>query len=491
MCRGEACLALTKGSQVPALFLLIPLFGVIILNLPFRKIMKKIAFWFAGALFTLHIGLVAFHHFGQWGTGQISSQFFKVSFTVDHLAFIMLLSIGIVSLASLLVARNLITDENRRFNFINLLIISSIGLNGIVMVRDLFSLYVFLEIAAVSAFIMITINKDKAALEGAFKYIILSAIATAMMLTAIGLLFVISGSTSFESVKLAIAGSPSSAYVKLAIAIFICGLFIKGGLVPFHGWLPDAYSAASAPSSVLLAGIVTKVSGIYTLIRLTSYIFGMTPAVSKVMLIIGAVSILAGAFAAIGQKDFKRMLAYSSISQVGYIIVGFGTGTWLGVAGAVFHLFNHAIFKSLLFVNSAAVERETGTVDMERLGGLAQAMPITGTTSAIAFLSTSGIPPLAGFWSKVIIVVALWQAGLYPYAVIAVLASILTASYLITMQRRVFFGKIAAGLERTKEAPLAICVASIILAAVTVGFGIFFPVVFNNFVLPVKDILLK
>ncbi len=476
---------------MPALFFLIPLIGVITLNLPFRKLMKKTAFWFAAVLFIFQIVLVSSHRTSFWGTGLVQGSFFNVNFYVDHLTLIMLFSISIVSLASLLVARAMISDENKRFNFINLLITAAIGMNGIVMVKDIFSLYVFLEVAAVSAFIMITINKDKPALEGAFKYILLSAIATIMMLSSIGLLLLIAGDTSFGAISAAISSSPQSMLVKLAMAIFLCGLFIKGGLIPFHGWLPDAYSAAAAPASVLLAGIVTKVSGIYTLIRIVTSLFGFTPAVSKVLLLIGAASIVIGAFAALGQKDLKRMLAYSSISQVGYIIIGFGTGSVLGVTGAVFHLFNHAIFKSLLFVNAAAVEKEAGTVDMDRLGGLSQTMPITGTTSAIAFLSTSGIPPLAGFWSKVIIIIALWQAGYIAYAAVAVLTSVLTAAYLITMQRKAFFGNIAPGLERTKEAPLAICVASIILAAVTVGVGVFFPFVFNNFIMPVKEILIK
>jgi multicomponent Na+:H+ antiporter subunit D len=475
---------------MPALFFKLPLFGLIILNL-FYKPLRKVAFYFAMGLFLLHILLVTFHHAGHWNIGELKGSFLNINFYVDQLSFIMLLSISIVSLASLLVARSMIADDNRRFNFINLLITASIGMYGIVMVKDIFSLYVFLEVAAVSAFIMIAINKDKHALEGAFKYILLSAIATIMMLSSIGLLLLVAGDTSFTVIKSALAVSSHSFLIKIAVGLFLCGLFIKGGLVPFHGWLPDAYSAAAAPASILLAGIITKVSGIYTLIRLVTFIFGYTPQISASLLLIGAISILVGALAALGQKDFKRMLAYSSISQVGYIIIGFGTGTVLGVVGAVFHLFNHAIFKSLLFVNSAAVESQTGTVDMEKLGGLSQAMPITGTTSAIAFLSTSGIPPFAGFWSKVIIIIALWQAGHFAYAAIAILAGILTAAYLITMQRKVFFGELRQGLEGTKEAPGAICLASIILAAVTIGVGVFFPFVFNSFILPVKDILLK
>lgn len=478
---------------MPAIFFLIPLLGIIILNIPAGKVMRKTAFWFAFALFILHILLVLFHHFGFTGQAvEVRGAFFNVSFAVDHLTFIMLLSISIVALASLIVARSTISDERQRFNFINLLVTAATGMYGIVMVKDIFSLYVFLEVAAVSAFIMIAIKKDKPALEGAFKYVLLSAIATVMMLSAIALLLLVSGDTSFSAVRNALTAQVSSSgLIKLAIGIFLAALFIKGGLVPFHGWLPDAYSTAPAPVSILLAGIVTKVSGIYTLIRVVTEIFGFTHAVSAILMFIGAFSILVGAFAALGQTNFKRMLAYSSISQVGYIIIGLGTGTALGVMGAVFHLFNHAIFKSLLFVNSAAVEKETGTIDIDSLGGLSEKMPVTGTTSAIAFLSTSGIPPFAGFWSKLIIIIALWQIKSYSYAVIAVLASILTAAYLIMMQRKVFFGKLNQGLGNIKEADAGFCAISITLAAITVGAGVFFPAVFTEIIEPVKNILVR
>jgi multicomponent Na+:H+ antiporter subunit D len=183
------------------------------------------------------------------------------------------------------------------------------------------------------------------------------------------------------------------------------------------------------------------------------------------------------------------MLAYSSISQVGYMVLGLGAGTVLGVAGAIFHLFNHATFKSLLFVNAAAVEQQTGTRDMNRMGGLAEKMPVTGWTSVIAFLSTAGIPPLAGFWSKLIIIVALWQAGHIVYAGLAVLASLLTLAYFLSMQRRVFFGKLAAGFENLKEANAWILIPACALALITLGIGIAIPWLFETFLLPIRSLL--
>jgi multicomponent Na+:H+ antiporter subunit D len=479
---------------VPSLLILIPLFGVIVLNLVFAGSdkMKRGAFAFALVLFILQIVVAIFHHPIFWNNSlERIDIFFKTNFFVDHLSFIMFICIGMVSIASLFVARYTIPEAAGRFKFINLLILASLGMSGIVMVKDIFSLYVFMEITAISSFLLIAYPKSLESLEGSFKYLMLSAVATVLMLSAIGLLLLVSGSTSFSAIASAIGDSRNSAFITLAIGLFVCGLFIKGGLVPFHGWLPDAYMAAPASASILLAGVITKAAGIYTMIRVVTSLFPFDQAVNNVLMLIGTISIFVGALAAIGQDNFKRMLAYSSISQIGYIILGLGTGTGLGIAGAAFHLFNHAVFKSLLFVNSAAVEKEVGTCDMNKMGGISQKMPVTGATSVIAFLSTCGIPPLSGFWSKIIIVIALWQVGHYAYASLAILASIITLAYFLSMQRRVFFGKLRSGLENLKEADRGVLAVSIILAAITIGVGIFFPFVFNTLILPVKEILVR
>ncbi|MFA6142806.1 MAG: proton-conducting transporter membrane subunit [Candidatus Omnitrophota bacterium] len=457
------------------LLIIVPICGIFILNIflkPFRTIL---AFCFAAVIFISQI---------------IISLFYASPFSLDALSSVVLLCIGIVSLASLLVTQHTVPDETKKFRFINLLITASIGMSGIVMVKDIFSMYVFLEVTAISSFILIAFDKNVEALEGSFKYMMLSAIATVLMLSAVALFLLGSVDMSFDAIQKSLFQS-NNALTTLAVTLFMCGLFIKGGLVPFHGWVPDAYMTAPASASVLLAGIVTKVSGIYTLIRVTTAIFGFSDIVKNILLAIGAVSILVGAFAALGQTDFKRMLAYSSISQVGYIIIGLGTGSALGIAGAVFHLFNHAIFKSLLFVNSAAVEKGTGTNDMQRMGGISSKMPVTGFTSVVGILSVCGIPPLSGFWSKIIIIVALWQAGRYPYAVIAILASVLTLAYLLSMQRRVFFGKLKDGLDGLKEAGWGFMIASSLLAVITIGVGIFSPYILSNLILPIKEIFIK
>jgi multicomponent Na+:H+ antiporter subunit D len=449
--------------------------GIIALNVPFLGALRKWAWWGTLALALAQVALGAIRPAGLCNRSSLLETFFAFGFTADNLSLVLLLSIGIVMSAVLLVGRCTIRDERRQFQFLSVLLVALIGMNGTVLLTDLFSLYVFIEITSVASLVLIAMNRDKGALEGAFNYIILSAVATVLMLTSVALVVLMVGDTAFGAVRGALKSSAGTPFTRVAMGTFVCGLFIKGGVVPFHGWVPDVYSAAPAPVSVLLAGIATKVSGIYALIRVTIHVFASDPALNEVLLCAGLLSILVGAFAALGQADMKRMLAYSSVSQVGYIVLALGCGTPLGVVGAVFHLFNHAVFKSLLFVNSAAVEERVGTTGMTRLGGLANCMPLTGATCAVAALSTAGVPPLAGFWSKLVVVVALWQAQHQAYALAAGLLSVLTLGYLLVMQRAVFFGKTPENLAQVKEASPGLLIASVVLGAVTLAGGLLLP----------------
>ncbi len=456
-----------------SLFILAPLISVIILNLPFKKIMRKVIFWFGVALCLTQIYLAVSLGLNTPNAGL--NPFFKLDLFMDSLSAVLLVCIGLVLFITFLMTRHFIENEEQRFSFLNLLLIVLMGMNGIVLVRDIFTLYVFLEVTAVATFVLVAFQKKPEALEGAFKYLILSSVASVFMLTAIALIFISSGDTSFSVINSVLKNATGNRLIIFAVGIFLSGLFIKAGLVPFHGWLADAHSAASSPISVLLSGIVVETTGIYALIRLVSSVFVFDNSLKSVTMLVGAISIIVGALLALGQHDFKRMLAYSTTSQVGYMLLSFGCGTTLGIAAAVFHLFNHAVFKSLLFLNAGAVELQTGTRNMDRLGGLAAKMPVTGTASVVAGLSMAGVPPFSGFWSKLLIVIALWASGHYTYAVIAILASILTLGYVLSIQKRVFFGKVAEGLEDTREVSFGLLLPQVILVAIIVAVGLVSP----------------
>lgn len=469
---------------MPVLMLFLMVLAVVFLNLPSGGFLRRIAFGVALVLFLLEI-LLSIAPSVVAGVSW-PARAFGLNPISDNLSLLLTLSVGIVGLAALLVGRGSIAEGGRRFNFINLLLLVSAGMNGIVAVSDIFTLYIFIELTATASFVLIIFDKGRDSFEGAFKYFLLSAVATALILAGVGLLLMQAGDTTFDSVRRALAGAQGQSIALAGVMLFLGGLFIKSGLVPFHGWLPDAYSAAPNPVSVLLAGIVTKATGVYALIRLTTAVFCVSQPVTNVLLFVGILTIFVGALAALGQRDFKRMLAYSSISQVGYIVVGLGAGNAMGVAGAIFHLFNHSIFKSLLFVNAAAVEASTGTTDMGRLGGLSSRMRSTGVTSLVGFLSAAGIPPLSGFWSKLLIILGLFQSGHPYYGALAILGSVVTLAYFLVMQRRVFFGELAGGLEGVREAGAWVVAPSIILAAITVGVGVFFPYLVNSIVVPIQ-----
>jgi len=224
----------------------------------------------------------------------------------------------------------------------------------------------------------------------------------------------------------------------------------------------------------MLSGVFIKILGIYTMMRILTNVIGIATLgrAWDIMLVLGAISMVAGGLLAIGQWDYKRLLAYSSISQVGYIMLAFGLGTPLGYLAALFHLANHSIFKALMFLNSGAVEYATETRDLQKMGGLSERMPVTGITSTVGTLSISGVPPFNGFWSKLLIIIAIVQAGRPVYAVIAILVSVLTLAYFLKVQRYAFFGKIKDTLMNIKEVPVPMCISLIVLAALCLIIGL-------------------
>lgn len=476
-----------------AYFILIPLALCLFLCLPLGDFAKKYSLPIALALAAAQVLAVLFLPLSGISGPSALLGSVGFAFAVDRLSLLLLLTVGIVSLASIGVAMGTIESEGDRLRYARLLILAITGMNGTVIAADLFSLYAFLEIVAVSSYILISADLhgrglEQDPLEGAFKYLALSVIASLMMLGAIAIFLLSSGATDFASVARAISTGGRSGLNILACALFAGGLCIKAGLVPFHGWLPDAYSAAPSSVTVLLAGIVTKSTGVYSLMRLSSSVFGFAFNLGPALTFIGLITIVFGAFAAMGQRDMKRMLAYSSLCQVGYIFLGLGTGTALGIAAASSHLFNHAVFKTQLFVNAAAIERQTGTRDIDKLGGLTKEMPVTSWTSVIAFLSAAAIPPLAGFWSKLLSIIALWQAGNLPVAIAAIFTGLLTMVYFLLFQRKVFFGKPRERDRPVTEAPLCMTLPAIVLAGITLGVGILFPLTFDTIILPIAGI---
>jgi multicomponent Na+:H+ antiporter subunit D len=413
----------------------------------------------------------------------------NIRLLLDGFSLFMLFTISLVSFAVTVYSINYMDHYGAKANYYALLLVMIAGMNGLVLSSDLFNIYIFLEMAAVASYALVAFGRGHDELEASFKYLMLSAVASAFVLLSIAVIFGVTGGVSFGTVAQGLKTLNIKYVVGFCSGLFLAGFGLKAALVPFHSWLPDAHPSAPAPISAMLSGVLIKVSGVYAMMRIFLNVFGLTPALTTVLTVMGIVSIFVGALAALGQNDIKRMLAYSSISQIGYVVLGLGIGTPLGLIGGLFHLFNHALFKSLLFLNAGAIEQSTGTRSLDKMGGLAKVMPLTAATSAIGSLSIAGVPPLNGFWSKLLIIIALVQAKMYVLAVLAVLGSVITLWYYLVLQHQAFFGKLNEAWKGVREAPFWMSAATVLLALLCVVTGLAFPFVIKSWLQPAADIL--
>lgn len=410
---------------------------------------------------------------------------------LDGFNLFMLFTISLVSLCISLFSIDYLEHYGHKSTFYALFLVMIAGMNGLVLVPDLFSVYLFLEVAAVASYALVAFGLGYDELEASFKYLMLSVVASAFALLSITVIFGMTGSLNFQAVAQGLQDLQARLVLGVCVAFFIMGFGLKAALVPFHAWLPDAHPSAPAPISAMLSGLLIKVSGIYALFRIIYSVIGLTPVLSQLLMALGTISMVVAALLALGQKDIKRMLAYSSISQVGYIVLGLALGTPLGIAGALFHLFNHAVAKGLLFLNSGSIQHITGTRNLEELGGLGKMVPVTAGTNLVGALSIAGVPPLAGFWSKLIIIMALIQAREFGYALVAILASILTLWYYLLIQRKAFFGRVAEKWSQVREAPFWMSAANVVLALVCILVGIFFTPIFKTWISPAAEALAR
>ena len=363
-----------------------------------------------------------------------------------------------------------ISSEKIKYYFFFLMLLA--GLNGILLSSDFFSTFVLIELTSIAAYLLTAFEKKSESYEASFKYATLGSVASLLILFAIALIYIKTSSLNFFEVSRMLPKNGSSVLSMLLTVLLIVGFGLKMALVPFHTWAPDAYSSAPSPISAMFAGAVGKVLGIYLFLRIFFNVIGTTPAMLSLTASLGVLSIVVGVTLALYQWDFKRLLAYHSISQIGYIMLGIGLGTPLGIFGGLFHLINHTAFKSLLFLNAGSVERTAGTTNLKELGGFSKKMPVTGSTSMIASLSISGVPPFNGFWSKLLIIVACVTSHSYWFALLAMLASILTLASFMKVQRYAFYGYLKDIFSNIKESPTLMTIPMILLSILCIFMGI-------------------
>ena len=422
---------------------------------------------------------------------------------LDGLSGFLLLIINLLGFLSALYAINYIRRYTGENYFYTLMCLMVAGMNGVVLSGDMFNLYVFLEISVISSYALVAFGVEKTELEASFKYQVLGGMASLLILFGIAMLYWKTGTLNMADIALILEGAESDAFMIFIQLLLITGFGVKAALIPFHAWLPDAHSSAPSPISAMLSGVLIKAVGIYVIIRLFFNMFQLDMAMATVITVIGALSMVIGALVAIGQWDLKRMFAYSSISQMGYVVTGVGMGmiilagggdktvAALAIGGGLFHMINHAVFKGLLFLNAGAIEYATGTRDMKKMGGLAKYMPVTLGSSFSASMAISGMPPFNGFFSKLVIIVAAVKGGFYLIAALAVITGIITLAYFLKFQRYAFYDK-PPEKASAKEVPFFMCFSMIVLAVLCLALSVLiFPGVREIFLGPAVKTLVE
>jgi NADH-quinone oxidoreductase subunit L len=394
--------------------------------------------------------------------------------------FIMVAGAGFAFLVALYSLKPM-ANHPRANEFYAYLLITLGATNGAVLASNFLVLVVFWETLLITTYLFITLGKD-GAYKTATKSLVLLGVSDFLMILGIAMLWRVTGSLDMASPNLPVAttGMAAGAFVLMMI-----GASAKAGAMPFHTWIPDAAIDAPLPFMAFLPAALEKLLGIYLLGRLGLDFFRLDRTMAIVTMTLGAVTILLPVMAALVQKDYKKLLSFHAISQVGYMVMGIGTNVALGVAGGIWHMLNHSMYKSTLFLTGGAVEQQAGTTDLRALGGLRKAMPITAACAFIAAASISGIPPLNGYFSKEFVYHGARETGLLVFMIAAMLGSTLTLMSFLKITFATFMGGTKEAFRETREAPWTMTVPMLVIAAGCILFGVYNQLPIRLFIEPV------
>ncbi len=367
-----------------------------------------------------------------WSDGIVAGQMggwaapFGITLVADLLSAIMVL---ITAIAGLAVAVYALADINVRLESLGFHTLYHVligGVCGAFLTGDVFNLYVWFEVMLIASFGLLVLGGNRAQLDGGIKYVALNLVSTILFLGGIGLLYGLTGTLNMADLHVAVQASEQTGLLTVVAVLFLVAFGIKSAVFPLFFWLPASYHTPPVAISAIFAGLLTKV-GVYALIRTFTLIFTQdTGYTHGILLVVAALTMITGVLGAAAQNQFRKILSFHIISQIGYMVLGLALFTPLAIAGAVFYLVHHIIVKANLFLISGVVQRYTGSFELERIGGLYKSRPGLAILFLIPAFSLAGFPPLSGFWAKYLLVKASLDAEAYVIAGIALLVGLLT-----------------------------------------------------------------
>jgi multicomponent Na+:H+ antiporter subunit D len=402
-----------------------------------------------------------------------------IEYRIDLLSAFVLVTISAIGAVSMVFARQSIAAEvagDRVYLFYAMYLLCFTGLMGIPITGDAFNLFVFLEISSLSSYVLIALGRDRRALMAAFRYLIMGTLGATFYIIGVGLMYMMTGTLNIADLAARIPELLDNRTIQVALAFLTVGISLKLAVFPLHLWLPNAYAFAPTVVTIFLAATATKVA-LYVLIRIVFTIFD-GPAIFAAMPInemligLGLISMIGGALTAVWQTNAKRLLAYSSVSQIGYMVLGLGLADIAGLAGSIVHIFNHAMIKAMLFMAIGCVVYRVGASNLVAIRGFARRMPVTAACIVLGGLSLVGTPLTLGFVTKWLLLQGALDRGWWWIAFLIVLSSLLALAYVWRIIATGYLYPAAAGVSQIREAPTGMLAALLGLAVINIGFGI-------------------
>ena len=473
---------MTALDHLPVLAVIVPLFAAPLCILIDRArpawVVVLLATWFSfGAAIRLLTDVSAngpvSYDLGGW------SPPWGIEYRIDLLSAYVLLIVTAIAALVMVFARHSVAREIPAASiprFYAAAVLAFSGLAGITVTGDAFNLFVFLEISSLASYAIISMGRDRRALNAAFQYLVMGTIGATFILIGIGLLYMQTGTLNMLDLAARLPEVVDSRTIRAGFAFLTIGIGLKLALFPLHLWLPNAYAYAPSVVTAFLAATATKVA-VYALLRFLLGVFGVefsldTMPLDLILMVLGVAAILSASLVAVFQDNVKRMLAYSSVAQIGYIVLGISLATTTGISAAMLHLFNHALMKGALFLALGAIVYRLGSVTVDDLAGLGRRMPWTTAAVVLGGLSLIGVPSTAGFVSKWYLVLGALERDLWPIAVVILTGSLLALVYVWKLVEAAYFGRAAGGTPKIQEAPLSMLLPIWILVGTNFYFGI-------------------
>ena len=402
-----------------------------------------------------------------------------IEYRLDVLnAFILVLVSGIAAFVSIYARRSVEheIDGDRHHIYYSAFLLCLTGLLGITVTGDAFNVYVFLEISSLASYAIVSVGREPRALKAAFSYLVMGTIGATFILIAIGMMYMLTGTLNMADLADRLPEVKDTRTIQTAFAFLSVGLTLKIALFPMHSWLPNVYTYAPSVTTIFLSATSTKVS-LYIFLRFLFTIYGgdyafNQLAITEILLPLGLLGVFAATIVAIFQTNLKRLLAYSSIAQIGYIVVGLSMATVSGLTASITHIFNHGLIKAALFMAVGIIVLRMKTSDLQDLSGIGKRMPITSFGFVLGGLGIIGVPLTAGFISKWYLLIGAFEQGWWITATLLLVSSLLSILYVWRFVDVAYFKPVPDGAEKILEGPLSMHLGMWLLLGLMIYFGL-------------------